>query len=160
MGWRFIQDYQTCQAGLKSFITQDMWHSLSGHSCGSKCRFAFRAISLYKPILLPLIFYFSAEIYDQSTSVTLARQTRPSSCFTRCCSSYPFVLLFWWVFLSFHLENFFFLHFKFTLPSPTTDIRVLGLTVVCRTCLVHQVTSHLSVMGLRGSVPVKSWKPW
>ena len=147
LGWWFIQDHQTCQASLESFIAQDTWRSLSGHSRGSKCRFTFRAISLCKPILFHLIFYFSAEIYDQSTSITLAWQTRPSSHFTHCSSSYPSVLLFWWVFLSFHLENFFFLHFKFTLPSPTTDIRVLGLTVVCRTCLVHQVISHLSVTG-------------
>ena len=121
VGWRFVWNPQTCQAGLKSFIAQDTWRSLSGHSLGSKCRFAFHAISLYKPILLTLIFYFSSEIYNQSTSVTLARQTRPSSHFTCRCSSYPSVLLFWWVFLSFHLENFFSLHFKFALLLPTTN---------------------------------------
>ena len=147
VGWRFVQDHQPCQAGLKSFIAQDTWRSLSGHSHGLKCRFAFRAISLYKPILLPFIFYFSTEIYDQSTFVTLARQTKPSSRCTRCCSSYSSVPLFWWAFLSFHLKNFFFLHFKFVLPLPTTDIRVLGLTVARRTCLLRQVTNHLFVIG-------------
>ena len=141
---------ENCQTGLKSFIAQDPWRSLSGHSLGLKRCFAFRALSLYKPTLLPLIFffYFFVEIFYQSTSVILARQTKPSSYFTYPCSSSPSVLLFWWVFLSFHLKSFFSLHFKICITVVHyRHIRVLGLTITCRSCLMRQVTSHLSVTG-------------
>ena len=154
LGWQFYLDPEKlarpCQASQESFMAQDMWHSTIGRSLGSKRPFVFRAVPLYKSIFFLSFLYFQlkptirvplSSLSDKRTRLVTASVVHAPSLF---------IFQFWWVFSLSHLEeNFPFLYFYFildyVLQSSTIDLSVLGFTVTCKLCLVHQVTSHLSV---------------
>ena len=102
--------------------------------------------SLSKLSYLPLITLHSIEIQDQSAPVTLVRHLyRSTVAFVTVTSlsldsvlvSILFLLL--QIFRHFYFSRL--LHFRQPLKYS-----VLGFTVTCRSCLVRQVTNHLSAM--------------
>ena len=100
--------------------------------------------SLYKPNFLPLISLLSTEIYDQSAPIIFVRRSYRSAIASVINASLP---------SNFNLESILFpllkifMHFLFsrlcTIIIHYRPVRVLGSTITCRSCLVHQVTNRL-----------------
>ena len=115
VGWRFYLALEKlahlCQASLESFMTQDTWRSMIGHSLRLKCPFVFCAIPLYKPTFLLSFLYFQLKSTIRAPSSLSDKRTRPVTASIVNAPS-PFIFQFWWVFSHSHLEeNFPFLHF-------------------------------------------------